>query len=476
MESIGNTNMSALENAGHHTGVNRFSLLGMAVAGLGTFLAVQFVPDDPSRKGALFVSALVMAFGLAAVPLVNAFRYPKSLLRSEHIIVMGPIYWLLLDLLQGTYGLNEIYPEQVGKAFVAIGMFVVAVWAGVLGPAWKLPRMFVKSVSHDFSVNTNFLVCITAFVLGMLTFAIPAKFNVVEMIYYLGENRWAAPWVRGQLGGWDAFADQLQYFGYLLPVLTVIIGRRAGWVDVRTIASGAMTVVMMMFLAQGGARRIIGVTWGMALIVWLLTEKRVRIKQMLVAAGAVVMLLLTLQIMLQYRTSGLAAMVEGKSYEPFGHQESIRVDDNFYRLCQLIELIPQFYPHTYLNYVVWVIVRPIPRVFWPGKPVDPGFDLPSALGMQGISLSSSVVGELYMAAGFLGIALGGWFYGKLAAMATRLVTLRPTFGGLMIYAILTMSLFAGERSMLDLVLINYALVAWTVLSRMLTYLTGESAS
>jgi len=44
------------------------------------------------------------------------------------------------------------------------------------------------------------------------------------MVYYLGQERWAAPWGRGQLGGWDAFLDHLQYFGYLLPVLTVVIG------------------------------------------------------------------------------------------------------------------------------------------------------------------------------------------------------------------------------------------------------------
>ena len=474
MEFIANSNMDTFESTERQTGFNRFSILGMAVTGLGTFLAIQFIPEDPSPRGALFFSALIMAFGLAAVPLLNAFRYPKSLLRTEHIIVMAPIYWLLLDLLQGAYALNEVQPEQVGKAFIAIGIFVVAAWAGVFGSPWNLPRSFIRSVSQNFSVNTNFFVCIAAFVLGMLTFAIPAKFNVAEMIYYLGENRWGAPWARGQLGGWDAFADQLQYFGYLLPVLTVVIARRASWSDVRTLASGVMTLIVMIFLAQSGSRRIIGVTFGMALIVWLLTQKRLRTKQMLVAGAAVAMVLFGLQVMLQYRNSGLATLAERKDYEPIVEQESIRVDDNFYRLCQLIDLIPQYYPHTYFKYVVWIIVRPIPRVFWPGKPVDPGFDLPSVLGMQGVSLSSSVIGELYMAAGFLGIALGGWLYGKLSSVATRLVTLRPTFGALMVYAILTMALFAGERSMLDLVLINYALVAWAALSRILAWVTGEN--
>ena len=95
MEFIANSNMDTFESTERQTGFNRFSILGMAVTGLGTFLAIQFIPEDPSPRGALFFSALIMAFGLAAVPLLNAFRYPKSLLRTEHIIVMAPIYWLL---------------------------------------------------------------------------------------------------------------------------------------------------------------------------------------------------------------------------------------------------------------------------------------------------------------------------------------------------------------------------------------------
>src|SRR5688572_31517468 len=51
---------------------------------------------------------------------------------------------------------------------------------------------------------------------------------------------------------------------------------------------------------------------------------------------------------------------------------------------------------SYHRYVVYVMVRPVPRVFWPEKPVDPGFDLPTALGVEGVSYSYSVIGELYM--------------------------------------------------------------------------------
>ena len=57
------------------------------------------------------------------------------------------------------------------------------------------------------------MLAVACFALGMLNYAVPCNFNIFEMVHYLGQERWAAPWGRGQLGGWDAFLDHLQYFG-----------------------------------------------------------------------------------------------------------------------------------------------------------------------------------------------------------------------------------------------------------------------
>jgi hypothetical protein len=99
------------------------------------------------------------------------------------------------------------------------------VWLSALRRPWRIPQIVISSISQEFSLNTYFALAVACFVIGMLNFAVPCSFNVFEMIYYLGQERWAAPWGRGQLGGWDAFLDHLQYFGYLLPVLTVCVTR-----------------------------------------------------------------------------------------------------------------------------------------------------------------------------------------------------------------------------------------------------------
>jgi len=462
MESFPYTsaNPVVLESTADDATPDKYSALGIVATGLGTFLAISFIPDDPAPRGALFFSALAMAVGLAAAPLAAAIRYPKSLLRAEYLLALAPIYWLLLDLLQGVYAMRGISPDQIERAFMSIGLFVVALWIAVAYRAWSVPVALVRSTSVEFSPQLFFSLAVTAFILGMLKFAIPTNFDVAQMWYYVGQSRWAAPWGRGQLGGWDAFLDQLQYFGYVLPALTVLVGRRAGWGNARTLLCVVMAIIMLVFLSQSGNRRVIGVVFGIAFITWVLTERRLRTRHVLIGAGSVAALLLVFQVMLEYRRVGLAELFASGKTEPILERDYLHVDDNFYRLCQIIELIPDYYPHTYHKYLVFVLVRPIPRVLWSDKPVDPGFELSSVIGARGVSLSSSVIGELYMAAGFFGIALGGWFYGRLSGMASQLLTLRTNFGAVIIYAIMTMSLFAGVRSMLELVLVNYALVAW----------------
>ena len=460
----------------------RSTLLAILSIGMATTLSILLVPEDPSTEGALFYPALVMSVGLATTPFVTALRRPKTLLRGECLLSLAPIYWLLLDLLQGVYGMQDITADQVRTAFLAIGLFVGLVWLGALRRSWRLPKVLISSVSQEFPINTYFALAIACFVIGMLNFAVPCNFDVFEMVHYLGQERWAAPWGRGQLGGWDAFLDHLQYFGYLLPVLTVVIGRRLGLRNVRTLVCIGLSVVVALFLAQSGSRRVIGVVGGMALILWVLDQQRLRVKHLLTTALAIVALLVTLQLMLEYRNVGLGVLV-GQGEMPSGRYEKrqvleekhLRVDDNFYRLCQIIQLIPQQYPFVYHKYLIYVIVRPIPRVLWPGKPVDPGFDLPTALGVEGLSLSYSVIGELYMSLGLIGVALGGWLYGRIASTASGLLARCRTQGALVIYSILVMALFSGMRSVLELILVSYVVLAWVGMAHLFIRLRQAKA-
>jgi hypothetical protein len=71
-----------------------------------------------------------------------------------------------------------------------------------------------------------------------------------------------------------------------------------------------------------------------------------------------------------------------------------------------------------------------------------------------------------MSFGFIAIALGGWFYGRVAASASGLLARCNTQGALVIYSIVVMALFSGMRSFLELILVSYVVLAWVGLSRL----------
>jgi oligosaccharide repeat unit polymerase len=271
------------------------------------------------------------------------------------------------------------------------------------------------------------------------------------------------------LGDWRSFLDQTSYFGYVLPSLTALLIARRGF-KIETLLSISASLVMLAFLAQSGGRRIIMVTVGAALIVWVQTQQGMKIRKVLTVAVASVAMVWFMQFMLNARNGGIEA------YRTRGNQlEYVHVDDNFLRLAQIIQLVPSQHDYVYFQQIVFTLVRPIPRVLWPAKPIDAGFDLPSEVGLKGVSLSSSIVGEWYLSWGFIAVIFGGWFHGRLAGTASTLRDIGIVANNPIVYALAVMVLVAGQRSTQDLVIMSYALVAWWGVNRLVSPRTLATA-
>ncbi len=208
----------------------------------------------------------------------------------------------------------------------------------------------------------------------------PSDFDLPRMFSYLGEKRWAAPWGRGQLGGWDAFLRSDAVLRLRAAKPDGAADRPSRLHSVQTWVSIVLSGVMLAFLSQGGGRRIIGVTVGAAILVWIQAQPD--------AQGATA----------DDRRGGGGRPADGDAVHAEHSQRRLRrvllprrqseydylhVDDNFLRLAQVIEIVPAEHPHVGYQQLWFTIVRPVPRVFWPGKPVDPGFDLPSLVGHEG---------------------------------------------------------------------------------------------
>ncbi len=451
-----------------------YSWAGVAASILGTLFAFAFVPFNAQKEGMLIIPSLGMVAGLLVAPALSVLTGGmRNILRTENIIGMAPVYWMFLDLVQGNYGFTGVGREEIQKAFLAVGLFCALFWFGTTGRRLNLPMKLRQFGSVEVPTSLLITMGLTMFVLGMGAFAIPCRFDVSVMIDALGRDRWSAPWSRSQFGGWEAFIEHLTYFGYLLPAVTVMLSQRMGWLHYVTVTLAIMSVIFLIFLSHNGSRRIVGTCLGAAIVCWLLGRKKIKILHMFVSVVLVAGTLWLMQVMLVARTMGYQNMGAISEYvtasltKKLDTRESrLQVEDNFLRLAQVIQLVPAYHPHLNFGYVYYVAVRPIPRAIWKNKPVDGGFSLHDVVD-QGASLSVSIIGELYLSYGFVAVALGGWIFGKLAGLNAPFFNGSSKTFSVALYGYMTMWLMVGYRSMAELILFSYPVLALMVLSSFL---------
>lgn len=438
--------------------------------GVGTVLAIALVPAEYGLPGALRPSALAMTAGLLAPVVLAAARKPMDAFRAENLVLVGIVYWIFLDLIQGQKEPQDVSAAAVRGALLAAGLFGLGVCVANVFPASRLPATIRKASAVELSPATVFYAVLVCFSLAMAHYLISCNFDLVLMVESLGGSRFSAPWAAARMGGWSAFREHLVYFGYLVPTLTVLHAQLRGWKDTRTVAAGVCSVILLLFASQGGSRGEVGVVVGAAVLTWLLLQPKITWAvgaRLLVVTLA---LLVWMQVMIAVRNDGLASLFSTNRERTVEQlkESKIDVDDNFNRLCQVVDLIPDRIAHTHGGQLFYVLVRPIPRVFWPEKPVGPGFSFEMEVsGDETTTWSVSAVGEFYYDFGLPFVFFGGLFYGRLAGMWNGLLTARRGVVWPMLYGLGAMALFAGVRSQQAFLLRTYPILFWLVLTALL---------
>jgi oligosaccharide repeat unit polymerase len=400
--------------------------------------------------------AYVLTAILISIPVLLYFKIGfKAFLRADVLVSTSIVYWALLDLLQERYQLNSSSPESIRYAFVLIAVFVIMIQLGAR-ISFPLPKIVNQARKLDINRNYLFGIVIGCFLIGLFPFYRGAYYDFSYMVSALTRPRFAAPWARGQFGGFSAFIEHLKYFGYFLPAATVLLGLREGKLNWKVILAGLLTIFFSAFEFQGGGRRIIGFLYGSGIATYLVARWRdLSWKKLAVIGALFIGLLVLLDMQLQFRNKGYANMFDKYEVSNF---EEVRVDDNFYRITQIIDFVPELHPFAGTQYLIYSFGRPIPRVIWSGKPLNPGFDLAKMADEYGVTLSMTVIGEAYASFGLIMVALMGLFYGVLAGTFNRILNERMGILGYAIYALGTMALVAGVRSLIDLILFSYALL------------------
>src|SRR5258708_21929561 len=124
-------------------------------------------------------------------------------------------------------------------------------------------------------------------------------------------------------------------------------------------------------------------------------------------------------------------------------------------MCRLVDVVP--HKQHYLGWEIpyQALIRPIPRAIWSGKPEGLSSSIEDALGVEGVTISATFVGEAYMSGGIMAVLISGLVFGALAGWWSYLASSKNSELGILIYA---SGFFAAVISMRSLFVFTTALL------------------
>ncbi len=434
---------------------------GVVTIPVATLIAVALLPNDASEPGSLLWSAWALTIGLT-LGIINDLltRGITSVLRAQHLVIFAVISVAYGEVLQPWYS-STLSVDVIAKNFIAIGLFGTTVAIGCSGRTRQLPRLLTELATREYSDEVIFRIMLACFGLAMFNFLYASDFSVSVVLEGLRSSRFAAPWARGKLGGWDAFRDFLNNFGYVVPTFTVLLALRRGWRHHSVLIGIICSLVLLTFILQSGSRRLVVVVIGSALVTWFVARRRdIKPTAYIITFALLFVIFVANDFLLAQRKIGFEEITYDVS-----QFRGVVVDDNFWAMGETIRAIPDEVDYAGFATPWYMIVRPIPRVLWPNKPVDPGFDLAEHLRQNGVSFSITAMGEAYMSFGWVGIAAGGLILGWLSKNWSQFLDFNVGIVATALYGLGVMALFMGIRSYIELIIMTYPIGAWLALDR-----------
>lgn len=313
---------------------------------------------------------------------------------------------LLMSTVTATHGVEALF---IGFLGLVVGRLFISQTNARRGYSQGMP---------DFSPSTIFRLYILVFMVGYLHMLIAVSFNPIELVWQFLQPRFSQPWGRGSLGGLDTVLGELGNLAlYLVPAIS-----GAALADRRRFNKYQLTIfvfgiVFTLFYAfASGTRNVFAILLLMFFGSFALRARRLSAQTALIGVSSAALLLyFSAYHMLQFRRAGLASYLTSSERRAGHMEETLFVDYNLPVISRLTEVFPQIYQYLGAEVVYFALIRPIPRALWPGKPEGISVEAADALGLSGVALASTFVGEAYMMAGYAGILGVAVFFGAFGS-------------------------------------------------------------
>lgn len=414
------------------------------------------------------VVATGIGLSLLANLLLDFQKGIRNLFRADTMCLIAIYSLTLAEFLSPQEEFNSrITIEQASLALtvICIGFVGLSIGRHLVAPQPLTTEWLNFS---DVSDKTLLNLLLLAAFLGYLNMLISVDFDPVRLFNDLLAPRFHQSWTRGRLGGWGSLLSELSLFQLIIPPLTgVIINRR------QTFNKGGLLLVLLILAGTlfqgfaGGSRNIYVAHMATFLLAYLLTLPRSTILNTMIPVFiSTVMVMYGSYHMLEFRTIGLRNYLENRVYETEVGRDTLAVDYNLAPLGLLVDAFPGNSDFLGSEIIVWSLIKPIPRAFWPGKPEGLSVSIEEAVGAgEGYTVAATYLGESYMMAGRVGVFLTSIFFGALAAWWNRLALQEHSDYAMMVYALGFFVAVITMRSMFWLTTLALPIVALIVIKK-----------
>ena len=395
---------------------------------------------------------LLVGLIFAVVGLSLFFQWSSGhspLWNTRNFIFLGVLFWVLLDPLRMREGIDEFSYDIAVETLLYVGIFMAMVCLGYSFPPCRAVGWAFSKIQEPRNSRQVFWSIVVVYLIGIspILYYSQGSVSLFWKVLLAGYSPTGDPyWRRVALGGSREFLISFVRFFFLAaPFLTTWALKKIAISRCQKMILLFMVISILIILFFEGVRFIFGfVVMGLFLYLYAAMSPTKRRRWLILVLLGIAMSLWLMQVMVTYRAIGFYAIDIGAVDARLTH---FHTDNNFYWLATAVKVMPEQFSFTNKWPFLYIFIHPIPRFLWPEKPASEGFPFITWDERGGETLTSSIIGDFYMAQGILGVIVVGLVYGWIARNWDQIV--RMASGGnihTLIYYVGVMLIFLGGRT------------------------------
>lgn len=444
--------------------VNELMLLSTLMLLLSYLIAAISAMHAQDADMTFRLAAPFIGTGLLFAIWIEGHRALRNLVRVDILMLLALYLLTFIEFLFPQPSINDrVSPEAAQTAVRATLLGFAGITLGRhLFPARHGVAKRLQIAASPRMVVTLLIVCA---ILGYLHMLIAVRFDIFEMLHQMTRPRFSQPWTRGRLGGFSTLLNEFGLLKFLIPPLTAAIFlQRKNYRYWQLLVAVALLGLVFFESFAAGTRFIFVSHLATFVAAYALLLPRLTLAKLTVVVIPLVAIGVFATVFLpEIRTVGLSEF----SLES-ARTQTLFIDLNLVNLANLTEVFPSRVPFLGLEIPYIAAIRPIPRALWPDKPAGLSVGLEDALGVGNhMTISASFIGEMWLAGGYIGIALGAICYGAAAGAWNRRGAQATTTLQMIVFAVGFFPAGLGMRSFLSIVPAMLPAIAMIVALRVL---------